>query len=100
MDRLRSAAKQLSRGRAQSDLQCIAIVIELFEHRSQIISFQLLRRSLSLTSLKLEMSFTVNREGLLESWQLRAEVDDNQDAGTLPTWSEEQANPLLHQQPT
>jgi len=66
-----------------SVFQRVASVIEPFEHRTQLIIFQPEKRNLSLKLPKLEMSFTVNSQGLLESRQLRAVIDDNQDAGTL-----------------
>jgi len=61
----------------------VASLIEPFEHRSRMTVFQPERGDLSLHLPGLELSFRVNREGLLESQQLRAVVDSNQDAGTL-----------------
>ncbi len=63
--------------------QRIANIFEPFEQRSQIIVYQPQMRGLSVQLPKLEMSFFVNRQGLLESGELRAVIDDNQDAGTL-----------------
>lgn len=61
----------------------VARLIEPFEHRSRMTLFQPERRNLTLHLPNLELFFTVNREGLLESSQLKAAVDMNQDAGTL-----------------
>ena len=61
----------------------VATIIEPFEHRSNIIISQPQRSNLVLHLPGLELSFRVNSEGLLESQQLRAIVDSNQDAGTL-----------------
>ena len=61
----------------------IAAIIEPFEHRSKMTVFQPQRSNISLHLPDLELSFRVNSEGLLESQQLRAKVDSDQDAGTL-----------------
>lgn len=61
----------------------IATIIEPFEHRSKMTVFQPQRSNVSLHLPGLELSFRVNLEGLLESQQLRAVIDTNQDAGTL-----------------
>jgi len=61
----------------------VASLIEPFENRSSMTVFQPERNNLSLNLPRLELSFRVNHEGLLESQQLRAVVDPNQDAGTL-----------------
>lgn len=61
----------------------VARLIEPFEHRSRMTIYQPDKTNLSLHLPGLELSFHVNREGLLESRQLRAVVDSNQDAGTL-----------------
>lgn len=61
----------------------IATIIEPFEHRSRMTVFQPQRSNVSLHLPGLELSFRVNWEGLLESQQLRAVVDSNQDAGTF-----------------
>ena len=61
----------------------IATIIEPFEHRSKMTVFQPQRNNVSLHLPGLELSFRVNSEGLLESQQLRAVIDTNQDAGTL-----------------
>lgn len=61
----------------------VAMVIEPFEKRKNMIVFQPPFRNISLHLPSLELQFTVNSNGLLESHQLRAVVDNNQDAGTL-----------------
>ena len=61
----------------------IAVIIEPFESRKNMIVFQPEKRNLSLLLPGLELSFRVNFEGLLESEALRAVVDRDQDAGTL-----------------
>lgn len=61
----------------------VATVIEPFEHRNRMIVYQPEKGSLSLQLPGLELRFEVNREGLLESKQLRAAVDFDQNAGTL-----------------
>ena len=61
----------------------IATIIEPFEHRNKMTVFQPQRNNVSLHLPGLELSFRVNSEGLLESQQLRAVIDINQDAGTL-----------------
>ena len=61
----------------------IATIIEPFEHRHRMTVFQPQRGNVSLHLPGLELSFRVNWDGLLESQQLRAFVDSDQDAGTL-----------------
>lgn len=61
----------------------IATIVEPFENRSKMTVFQPQRNNISLHLPGLELSFRVNSEGLLESQQLRAVVDSDQDAGTL-----------------
>ena len=61
----------------------IAAIIEPFEHRSKMTVFQPQKSNISLHLPGLELSFRVNSEGLLESQQLRATIDRNQDAGTF-----------------
>ena len=61
----------------------LASIVEPFEHRSKMTVFQPQRRNISLHLPGLELSFHVNSEGLLESQQLRAVIDSDQDAGTL-----------------
>ena len=63
--------------------QRVVNIFEPFEHRSRIIVFQPPTRALAVHLPNLEISFFVNHRGLLESPQLRAVIDDNQDAGTL-----------------
>lgn len=61
----------------------VATIIEPFEQRSKMTIFQPQRSNISLHLPGLELSFRVNAEGLLESQQLRAIIDSDQDAGTL-----------------
>ena len=61
----------------------IAMLIEPFENRSQMIVYQPEKDSLSLQMPALELQFRVNCEGLFESRQLRAVIDSDQDAGTM-----------------
>ena len=61
----------------------IATIIEPFEHRSKMTVFQPQKNNISLHLPGLELSFRVNSYGLLESQQLRAVIDVDQDAGTL-----------------
>ena len=61
----------------------ISTIIEPFEHRSKMTVYQPQKSNISLHLPGLELSFRVNSEGLLESQQLRAVVDSDQDAGTL-----------------
>ena len=63
--------------------QRIASILEPFAHRAQMIVYQPVKGNLSVTLPGLELAFWVNSQGLLESGQLRAVIDDNQDAGTL-----------------
>ena len=60
----------------------LAQIIEPFEERSWMTVFQG-KKNLVLRLPQLELSFIVNDSGSLESRQLRAIVDENQDAGTL-----------------
>ena len=57
--------------------------IEPFENRANMTVFQPERANLSIHLPKLELYFRVNRDGFLESQQLRAAIDPNQDAGTF-----------------
>ena len=66
-----------------STFERIAKIIEPFEHRSKMTVFQPLSDNISLHLPGLELSFRVNSAGLLESQQLRAIVDSDQDAGTF-----------------
>ena len=61
----------------------IATIIEPFEHRNRMTVFQPQKSNISLHLPDLELSFRVNLEGLLESQQLRAVIDSDQDVGTL-----------------
>ena len=61
----------------------IATIIEPFEHRSRMTVFQPQTKNISVHLPGLELSFRVNTEGLLESQQLRAVIDSDQDAGTF-----------------
>ena len=61
----------------------IAAIIEPFENRKRMTVFQPARSNISLHLPGLELSFQVNAHGLLESQQLRAVIDNDQDAGTL-----------------
>lgn len=66
-----------------SIFQRIANIFEPFELRSRMIVYQPEKWGLSVKLPNLEMSFFVNRQGLLQSDELRAVIDDDQDAGTL-----------------
>lgn len=61
----------------------IAKMIEPFETRNKMIIFQPSKNNIRLDLPGLELTFRVNSDGLLESRQLRAFVDSNQDAGTF-----------------
>ena len=61
----------------------VATLIEPFEKRQRMTVYQPGKGNLSLHLPELELQFRVNREGLLESQQLRAVVDLDQDAGCL-----------------
>ena len=61
----------------------VATVLEPFENGKRMIIFQPERNNLVVQLPALELSFRVNSAGLLQSQQLRAVVDINQDAGTL-----------------
>ncbi len=61
----------------------IATILEPFEHRNKMTVYQPQRNNISLQLPALELSFHVNSEGLLESQQLRAVIDSDQDPGTL-----------------
>ena len=54
-----------------------------FEDPQQLTVFQPARRRLSVELKRLELSFYVNARSLLQCRQLRAEIDPDQDAGTL-----------------
>ena len=61
----------------------IVSIFEPFENRKGLVIFQPRSVNLRLKLPALELSFKVNGEGLLESDQLGAMIDPNQDAGTL-----------------
>ena len=61
----------------------ISQVIEPFESRRRMVMHQPQFNNLSLKLPSLELSFRVNDQGLLESEQLGAVVDSDQDIGTL-----------------
>jgi hypothetical protein len=70
----------------QSDLgQRIAEILGNFEDARKLTVFQPLDPNgrLSVELRNLSLSFFVNRKGLLQCRELRAEIDPNQDAGTL-----------------
>lgn len=62
--------------------QRVARIFDRFEYRQQLTVFQPARGSLSVELRRLELSFTVNSKNLLQSAQLRSEIDPDQDAGT------------------
>jgi hypothetical protein len=62
--------------------QAITSIFDQFEDPHQITVYQPERGSLSVELRRLELSFFVNHMGWLESPQLRAEINDSQDAGT------------------
>ena len=61
----------------------IAGIFQHFEHRHMLTVFQPSCRNLTVELKRLQLDFTVNRRKLLESPQLRSEIDPDQDAGTL-----------------
>ena len=62
--------------------QQVARIFDRFEYRRQLTVFQPRRRNLSVELRRLELFFVVNPKHLLESAQLRSEIDPDQDAGT------------------
>ncbi|KAI9734261.1 MAG: hypothetical protein M1834_002365 [Cirrosporium novae-zelandiae] len=62
--------------------QQIATIFDLFEYRHHLTVFQPTRGNLSVEMRRLELTFVVNNKSLLESSQLRSEIDPDQDAGT------------------
>lgn len=67
----------------QSSLfQRVARIFDRFEYCKHLTPFQPANRSLSVELRRLELSFSVNKKNLLESAQLRSEIDPDQDAGT------------------
>jgi len=61
----------------------IACIIEPFENRGQMIVYQPHSLGLTVQLPRFEISFAVNRNGLLQSRQLHAEIDVKQDIGTF-----------------
>lgn len=61
----------------------VAGIFRHFEDPERLTVFQPVVGRLSVELRHLELSFFVNRSGLLECRELRAEIDPNQDAGTL-----------------
>ena len=61
----------------------VASIIEPFEHKSSMVIYQPKRSGISVHLPSLELLFAINTNGLLESRQLRAFIDFDQDAGTL-----------------
>ena len=61
----------------------VAGIFRHFEDPERLTVFQPLAGHLSVELRHLDLSFFVNRRGLLECRELRAEIDPNQDAGTL-----------------
>ena len=66
-----------------SIFQRLAMTFEPFERRSQLLVFQPSMRNLSIHLHNLKLNFSINRYGFLICQELRAVIDDNQDAGTL-----------------
>lgn len=61
----------------------IVVMFRDFEDPRHLTVFQPARGKLSVELKRMELSFVVKSGGILECRQLRAEVDPNQDAGTL-----------------
>ena len=61
----------------------VAQLIEPFETKRKMVIFQPLESNLTVQLPELELTFRVSFDGLLESRQLRAYVDLDQDAGTF-----------------
>jgi len=60
----------------------VALIFDKFEYAQHLTVYQPANRSLSVELRRLELTFSVNSKNLLETPQLRSEVDPNQDAGT------------------
>ncbi|MCJ1463509.1 hypothetical protein MMC07_002117 [Pseudocyphellaria aurata] len=60
----------------------VARIFDRFEYRQQLTVYQPTKGKLRVDLLRLELSFFVNTKGLLESAELRSEIDPDQDAGT------------------
>ncbi|KAK2801761.1 hypothetical protein FQN51_005126 [Onygenales sp. PD_10] len=63
--------------------QKFARIFDCFEYREHLTVYQPQTRFVTVELKRLELQFTVNANGLLQSPQLRSEIDPNQDAGTL-----------------
>ncbi|KAI9772801.1 MAG: hypothetical protein M1839_002302 [Geoglossum umbratile] len=63
--------------------QHIAGIFQDFEYRHMLTAFQPPHRNLTVELKRLGLDFTVTQRNLLESPQLRSEIDSDQDAGTL-----------------
>ncbi|TAQ88566.1 hypothetical protein B7494_g3109 [Chlorociboria aeruginascens] len=62
--------------------QRVARIFDRFEHAQQLTVFEAVKGGLTVELRRLELSFWVNKNNLLQSSQLRQEIDPNQDAGT------------------
>ncbi|CAG8973686.1 hypothetical protein HYALB_00002252 [Hymenoscyphus albidus] len=62
--------------------QRVARLFRYFEYQSHLTVYQPEKGTLSVELRRLELSFSVNKRGLLESRQLRSEFDPDQDPGT------------------
>ena len=60
--------------------RAVAFKFMYFEYSTQLVVFQPLTRNLTVELRRLELSFFVNRKGLLESPQLRGVISPDQDA--------------------
>lgn len=59
-----------------------AAIFRFFERPGGLTVFQPAKRNLTVELRRLELSFVVNKKGLLRCQQLPSEIDENQDAGT------------------
>ena len=62
--------------------ELFARVFDRFEYRRNLVVFQTGRKRLEVALRRLELHFFVNSKNLLQSSQLRSEIDPSQDAGT------------------
>jgi hypothetical protein len=62
--------------------QLVARIFQGFEYDGHLTVFQPKRRALSVELRRLELSFFVNSNRLLQCMELRSEIDPDQDAGT------------------
>ena len=60
----------------------IAKIFDKFEHHSRLTVFQPLKGRLSVELRRMELSFWVGKDDILECRELKAQIDQNQDAGT------------------